>query len=166
MKQNTAIPQLEKLMQQEFDQIKDNLIFSADGLYHVFDSYTITPKNKESFEVARPRRDVKTFGSLRVALSWCIADKYRQLALAHSLQNLDQEKQRIYTDIVVRQAVSKRMQDPDQAEFTQLKITMKKNHLSRVEQQLTKCVNLAKYWQIQGFNRDETARIRPTQSTR
>ena len=58
------------------------------------------------------------------------------------------------------------MQDPDQAEFTQLKITMKKNHLSRVEQQLTKCVNLAKYWQIQGFNRDETARTRPTQSTR
>lgn len=166
MKQTAAMQQLEKLVQQEFDQIKDNLIYSADGLYHVFDHYILTKKDNESVEVARPCRDNRTFGSLRVALSWCIADKYKQLALAHNLQNLDQEKQRIYADIVVRQAVSKRMQDPDQAEFTQLKITMKKSHLCRVEQQLTKCVNLAKYWQIQGFNRDETARIRPTKPTR
>lgn len=166
MKQTAAVQQLEKLLQQEFDQIKDNLILSENGQYHVFNAYTITKKNNNTVEVARPLHDHRTFGSLRVAFSWCIADKYQQINLADQLTTLDLQQQRILQDVVVRQSAVKRMKDCNQAELAQLKVDVRKHNLSTVQEQLTKCVNLAKYWQIQGFNRDETARIRPTKPTR
>ena len=54
----------------------------------------------------------------------------------------------------------------ERKEVAHLKLITKKTTIDTVEKQLTKCVNLAKYWQIQGFNRDETARTRRTQTTR
>jgi hypothetical protein len=73
---------------------------------------------------------------------------------------------RISADIAARQALVRQITNAERREATQLKITTKKTSINQIEKQLTKCVNLAKYWQIQGFNRDETARFRRTQTTR
>jgi hypothetical protein len=46
-----------------------------------------------------------------------------------------------------------------------LKVEHRREQLARVSDQLTKCVNLAKYWQIRGFN-NETARTGRSASQR
>jgi hypothetical protein len=86
--------------------------------------------------------------------------------LAYALQNLDQERLRIAADVFVRESLLKQIKDPERREITYIKITAKKQGLRAVENRLAKCVSLAKYYQIRGFNRDETARTRHTQTTR
>ncbi len=166
MKQDAILKQLEKLVEEDFDRIKENLIFLDKGQYHLFNQYIIVKNSNGTFDVLKYRHDPKNFSVLRVALSWCIADKYQQSQLAYRLLQLDQEKLRIFDDVQVRQGLLKTITDSERSELVKLKISTKKHSLATVEQQLTKCVNLAKYWQIQGFNRDETARTRQTQTTR
>jgi hypothetical protein len=166
MKQAAVLKRLEKIVEDDFDRIKENLILWDDGKYHLFDRYTIVKNSNGTFDVVKHLHDAKKFSALRVALSWCIADKYHQGQLAYRLLQLDKEKIRISNDVLVRQDLLKTIKDEDRLELVKLKISTKKHGLACVEQQLTKCVNLAKYWQIQGFNLDETARTRPSQTTR
>jgi hypothetical protein len=166
MKQDQALRQLERLVEQDFELIKDNLIFCENNQYHVFNTYTITKNSSGTFDVIKHRYDPKAFSSLRIAFSWCIADKYQQINLAFRLINLDKEKLRMSNDIAVRQSLLKTISNIERKEVAHLKLITKKTSIDTVEKQLTKCVNLAKYWQIQGFNRDETARTRRTQTTR
>jgi len=84
------------------------------------------------------------------------------LDLSNCLQKLDQEKSAMSADVTVREAMLKQIQDPDRREIVRFKLSTKKANLRLVENRLTKCVNLAKYWQIQGFNSNETARTRRT----
>jgi hypothetical protein len=162
MKQDVVLKQLEKLVEDDFERIKENLILWDNGQYHLFNRYIIVKSPNSTFNVIKHRHDPKNFSALRVALSWCIADKYQQNHLAYRLLQLDREKLRISNDLSIRQSLLKNISDIERLELVKLKISTKKHSLNTVEQQLTKCVNLAKYWQIQGFNRDETARTRHT----
>jgi hypothetical protein len=166
MKQDIALKRLEELLEEEFDQIRNNLIFCDNDQYYAFNIYQIVKNSNGTVDVIKGRYDPKTFSSFRIALSWCIADKYQQLNLAYRLIQLDREKLRISADISARQSLVRQITNAERKEAAQLKITTKKTSIIQVEKQLTKCVNLAKYWQIQGFNRDETARFRRTQTTR
>jgi hypothetical protein len=166
MKQDAAVKRLETLLEEEFEQIRNNLIFCDNNQYYAFDIYQIIKNSDGTVDVTKGRYDPKTFSSFRIALSWCIADKYQQLNLTYRLMHLDKEKMRISADIAARQALVRQITNAERREATQLKITTKKTSINQIEKQLTKCVNLAKYWQIQGFNRDETARFRRTQTTR
>ena len=166
MKHDVLLKRLEKIVEDDFKQIKENLILRDNDQYHLFDRYTIVKNSNGTFDVIKHLHDPKNFSALRVALSWCIADKYCQGQLAYRLLQLDREKLRMSNDLSVRQSLLKNITDSDLSEVIKLKISTKKHGLACVEQQLTKCVNLAKYWQIQGFNRDETARTRPSQTTR
>ena len=151
---------LERLFEPELDQLKKNIIYCNDGQYHVFDQYTINKQSTDTYLTYKQHQDPKSFSALRFALSWCIADKYGKLDLAADILNLDQQRCTILNNVKVRQKLAKKIQDPVRKEIVELKIANKKHGLVQVENQLTKCVNLAKYWQIKGFNCDETARTR------
>lgn len=162
MKQEHLIKRLESIVAPEFDQLKDNTIFRKNGNYHVFEKYVISKSTDGVFTVEKTLYDPRTFSSLRLALSWCIADKYGQMELATMLQHLDKEKDHMSSDVTARESILKKIQDPDRREVIRFKLDTKKASLRLVENRLTKCVNLAKYWQIQGFNSNETARTRRT----
>jgi hypothetical protein len=157
---------LEQIVEPDLAQLKSKMILAHDNQYHVFDHYVIDRAPDKTYRVARDRYTDKNFSSLPVALSWCIAHKRQDTVLAYAIQDLDQEYIRISNDVHTRETLLKRITDPDRREVTQLKITTKKDGLRAVENRLTKCVSLAKYYQIRGFNRDETARTRHTQTTR
>ena len=161
MKQNKFISRLETIVASDLDNLKSNMIFQADGKYHVFDQYTIT-NLKDSVTVSKQKYTDRTFSTLRSALSWCIADKYKQLELSIAIQKLDAEKTIMHNDVTARNALLKNITDPDRREIVRFKLDNKKANLKVVENRLTKCINLAKYWQIQGFNLDETARTKRT----
>jgi hypothetical protein len=165
-KQDWILQRLEQIVEPDLAQLKSKMILAHDNQYHVFDHYVIDRAPDKTYRVARDRYTDKSFSSLPVALSWCIAHKRQDTVLAYAIQDLDQEYIRISNDVHTRETLLKRITDPDRREVTQLKITTKKDGLRAVENRLTKCVSLAKYYQIRGFNRDETARTRHTQTTR
>ena len=162
MKQDKILSKLKNIVETDLDNLKGNTIFQADGKYHVFDKYTLTKLPDTTFLVSKKNYNDRIFSSMRSALSWCIADKYQQLELARSIQKLDTEKYVMNNDVNTRSGLLKDITDPDRREIIKFKLDHKKSSLKLVENRLTKCVNLAKYWQIQGFNLDETARTKRT----
>ena len=72
---------------------------------------------------------------------------------------LETKKIRIQDDVSAQVAHVDRFTDAEQRELVQLKLHHKQSVLNQVNEQLNKCVNLAKYWQIKGFN-NEIARTR------
>jgi hypothetical protein len=166
MKKSNNLDKLQKLVEPEMDLLKQNIIYCDDGKYHVFTQYTIDKQLNDTYLTCKQHQDPKTFSALRFAMSWCIADKYGKLDLATAIVTLDQQRYTILNNVKVRQHLAKKIQDPVRKEIVELKIANKKTGLVQIENQLTKCVNLAKYWQIKGFNCDETARTRHSQTTR
>ena len=165
-KQEQIIQKLQQIVETDFNQLKSNVIIAHENQYHVFDQYIIDKTPDKTYRVAKHRYVDKNFSTLPVALSWCIADKHQNTNLAYSIQKLDQDRVRITNDVFVRETLLKQIKDPERREITYIKIAAKKQGLKTVENRLAKCVSLAKYYQIRGFNRDETARTRRTQTTR
>jgi hypothetical protein len=159
-----AMQRLEKLLEQDLENLKHNTIIKDGKRFYAFDRYMIEPESTQ-FRVTKYSCDMGVFDSLRAATSWCIADKYNQIKLGMELKRLDQHKALLSSDIPVREALNRRSQDPLRREIIDTKLTTKKIQLRAISEQLDKCVNLAKYWQIRGFN-NETARTGRTASNR
>jgi signal recognition particle GTPase len=102
---------------------------------------------------------------LPTALSWCIADKYQQHHLSTDIMRLEQQKLLLTADIRTRSTLNARIRSQDLRESVEAKIATRRARLQIVDERLTKCVNLAKYWQQRGFN-NETARTGRTPSHR
>ena len=148
---------IDKLFRKEFPGISTNLIFqNEDGNYEVFGRYVIK-KEKNSYRVYCSDTDIGSFGSTKTALSWCIAIKFSQYNLARDILTLDNKLHSLTNDITIRANVAERSKNSLFRETVETKLETKIIHKKQVEQQLTKCVNYAKYYQQKGFN-NETVR--------
>ena len=161
-KKDWALKRLEQLAEAEFEHLKSHMILDDGDRYDVFGQYEIVKLDNNTYQVSKLHAVGTCFSALKLALSWCIADKYSNNTLANSIQQLDEEKIRVSNDLNIRQALMRKMKDPDRKEITQVKIFARQQGLKLIENRLAKCVSLAKYCQIRGFNRDETARTRRT----
>lgn len=159
-----AMQRLERLLEQDLESLKNTTIIKDGTRFYAFDRYTIEPKNGQ-YHVVKYSCDMGLFDSLRTATSWCIADKYNQIQLCMELRRLDQHKALLGNDIAARESMTNKLRDSTQREIMFSKLAMKKTQLRTITDQLDKCVNLAKYWQIRGFN-NETARTGRTASNR
>lgn len=155
---------LEQLAQQGLDLVKQNMIWHEHGRYHVFGEYELEVQ-KNGCVMRSSRHDTRQFGSVKTALSWCIANKYQRHDVAREILDLDQQHQIAQADLEVRSHLARRWSDPLRRETAQLKVEHRRRQLAQVTDRLTKCVNLAKYWQIRGFN-NETARTGRSPSQR
>lgn len=165
-KKEWALQRLEQLIETDLNYLINLAIMHEDGAYHVFGKYIIKPGKDSSFQVLKNGLPGREFSKLRYALSWCIADKNNNAELANNIQHLDEQRTRVKNDVTVRSTLAAKITDTSRREITQVKILARKQELKAIENRLTKCVSLAKYCQIRGFNRDETARTRRTQQTR
>ena len=109
-----------------------------------------------------------TFYSTRTALSWCIADKHSAYNTARELLTIDNKLNALTQDINTRAAIGDRSQNLTLRETVLTKLESKIIHKKQLENQLTKCVNLAKYWQQRGFNNEtaRTGRNQPNKTSR
>lgn len=154
--------QLEKLAAEELDLVKNNMIWQEDGRYHVFGRYEIALSGPGCV-LTSDRHDAHRFGSVRSALAWCIADKYQRHDVSRDICNLDQQQQIAESDIAVRSHLARKIRDASHRESALLKIDHRRRQLSHIQDRLTKCINVTKYWQIRGFN-NETQRTGRTPS--
>ena len=164
MKKQQALKKLENIVSQDLPDLERNLIIKDGRDFIAFGHYKIQPLDG-IFRVIRWSDTVGEFSSTRLALSWCIADKYKKYSLADCIMRLSQQQNLLSADLRTRSTLSKNIKQPLWRENVELKIQRKRQRLQHIEIQLDKCINLAKYWQLRGFN-NETARTGRTASPR
>ena len=162
---NTAkMRRLQQFLEPELLQILPNAILPQDNGYLAFGCFLIQ-KSSSGWTVAQDRRDSRNFGSARTALGWCIAQKNHQYHVSSEIQNLDGERSMLAADIETRAHLRRSIKDPSLREAVGAKIAQRQHRLRWVQTSLDKWVNVAKYWQIKGFN-NETSRPGRTPSHR
>ena len=155
MKHNQEI---NRVFRQEFPEILPNMIWqNEDGDYEVFGCYRIHSE-RPGYRVFCSATEIGVFSSTRTALSWCIADKNKAYNTARELLTLDTKLTALAHDINARATVGDRSNNPALRETILTKLETKIIRKKLLENQLTKCVNWAKYIQQRGFE-DETQRI-------
>ena len=157
--------EVERVFRHEMRDLMPNVIWqNDDGVYEVFGRYRIQPESR-GFRVFCSATDVGVFATTRTALSWCIADKNRAYNTAREILTVDNKLASLTADITTRAAIGDRSRDPALREMVLTKLESKIIHKKLLENQLTKCVNWAKYCQQRGFE-DETARTGRGQSNK
>jgi hypothetical protein len=160
--------EFERMFRQEFRDITPNLIWQPqDGVYEVFGHYRIQAQ-RPGYQVFCGATDVGVFGTTRTALSWCIADKHRAYNTARELLRTDNKLTALTNDINTRAAIGDRSKNPALRETILTKLETKIIQKKLLENQLTKCVNWAKYIQQRGFDNEtaRTGRSQPNKTSR
>lgn len=149
--------ELENLVRVELKTIMPNLIWRNDhGDYELFGKYRIVA-NKPGYTVYCSATEVGEFSSTRTAVSWCVADKYRNYNLARDILRTDIRLSAVTSDIIVRMGVANRSKKAEFRESIDTKLETKIIRKKELEQQLANYVKMAKYLQQRGFE-NETAR--------
>lgn len=145
---------LERFATNEIQSLTGKLIV-PDGTngYNAFGKYHVMPA-QHNVVVSIKNRDSIIFGSKRSAISWCVADNLNQHALARSIHLLDNKKHSLAADIQCRRALAERSNNQDFYESVMTKIQSKVEYCNTLTQELEKCINSAKYWQIRGFSNE------------
>jgi len=146
---------LAELVQRELPQLLNQIIIDDGGKYRAFGIYVIE-SSSHGYTVTRRDHAIGTFSSSKSALAWCIADRNNQLNLAREIQNLDFTLVRLRNDIQIRGSIAKTSRG-QLWETAHVKAAQRYEHSRHIENELTKCINSAKYQQLRGFN-NETAR--------
>ena len=160
--------EFERVLRQEIKDILPNTIWqNEDGIYSVFGHYRIQPE-RPGYRVFCGATEVGVFNTTRTALSWCIADKNKSYNTARELLTADTKLTALTQDINARAAVGDRSKNPALRETILTKLETKIIHKKQLENQLTKCVNWAKYCQQRGFNNEtaRTGRSQPNKTSR
>ena len=161
-----VLNRLQRLAEEEFPSLQQNILIPVENnCYEVFGNYLIKPTDTSGFVVNKDSMQCGEFSSTRSALSWCIADKCNQLSLRDQILVLDSRKIMLAADLFVRSTLVARFKNYTTRSAADSKVSARRDRLSQVNIQLDKCVNLAKYWQIRGFN-NETARPGRTPTNR
>jgi len=146
---------LAALAEQELPKLLNHVIVADGDKYRVFGSYVLrqTPRG---YTVTYQDQPVGTFTSTRSAMAWCVADRNRQYNLAQEIQHLDFALLRLRNDIEIRGQQAQKASGTFWETVT-AKTQHKQAHSQHLQNELTKCVNRAKYLQLRGSN-NETAR--------
>jgi hypothetical protein len=163
-----TVKEFERALQQEFRDLLPNTIFKDDnGGYSVFGKYRIEP-TRPGYRVYCSATEVGTFNSTKTALSWCIADKYQAYNTARDILELDTKLGAITADIAARTAIAEHSKQWEFRDTVGTKLETKIIRKKKVESELAKCVNWAKYCQQRGFNNEtaRTGRNQPNKASR
>jgi hypothetical protein len=156
---------LERWVRKELEHVAHNLILRDDaGGYDLFGRYRIVPQGSECV-VYQDNMVMGEFTNTRIAVSWCVASKYRRQDLADGLLKTDRALCQITNDIDVRSRLAERSRRPRFREDVWNKLETKIIRRKKLQSQLAKYVDWAKYLQQRGFQ-NETARTGRTAQNR
>ena len=163
MSPQKAFHRLHDMVAQDLAALAPNTILPDGRGYLAFEIYSIQPQ-QGLWRVTKRQEQVALMTGLKSAVSWCVADKYHQHRLSTDIENLDQQKLMLESDIAAREHLAKRRL-PISPDALAAKLASRRWRLAQIDERLAKCVNVAKYWQLRGFN-NETARAGRTASHR
>jgi 3-methyladenine DNA glycosylase AlkC len=149
---------------QSFQQLVDQHLFNnpngilqSDNSIQAFGVYTIY-KDSNCFKIYKNKTLAAETSTAKCALAWCIADKYKVKRLCEDIQRLDLDFSRKQIEIqcyknIIDSSVpaARKMAVEDKLQESLLRARRTRN-------QLDKCLNSAKYYQLKGFE-NETSRL-------
>lgn len=144
------------LARQELPKLLDNVILEDDNGWKVFNEFKLE-RSGSGFLVKQYLRKIAIFSNKRTALSWCILSKKNRNQDAAKLEHLDSYKLRLLNQIDCLRRQLLEIKDYNLQELVYSKLISEESKLEQTKLELDKCVNLAKYCQLQGFY-NETAR--------
>lgn len=144
---------LEAFAERELVRLAPNLMLANGNCYFLFGRYDLVKLEHEVMVSDRNCR-VGTFGNTKSAVAWCIADKLNQINVARQIQQLDQECVRHINDIMIKRAMMTRSKNFEFRDILSVKISNQQRRYKAINTELSKCINLAKYWQYRGFNNE------------
>ena len=154
-----------RLLQQIADDILNtnpNAIFRDGNSIMAFADYEIVKCEDSVYEIYKLDDYAVTFNSCRLALAWCIFDKYQQRLDANNLILLESDLIRKQSEMMhYRHYINSRKITQIQREVTLDRLDLAKDQHHQLRKQIDKCINVAKYWQQKGFD-NETIRPRIT----
>ena len=144
------------LARREIGKLRDDIIVRSGQHYTAFGQYKIYP-NKDTAMVDYRGNVHATFSNTKVAISYCIAERLKQLALCRRIQELDQHLQCITQSLQDRQVQLMRCSNQNTRNILASKVQHRAQQHATVKKQLEDCVKLTKYFYLKGFN-NETQR--------
>ena len=158
MQHTNTIQRLEYILKPEWAVAEKNAIVQNTNGYSVFGRFDL--RHEEHGVTIWVNQDqVQWFSSSKSAVSWCVAEKYSKFDLSRKITLADADTVRLSNDVAITQQLLPTIHDRDRRTVVRHKLEHKQTQLKQAQERLTKCVNLAKYFQIRGFN-DELARTR------
>ena len=167
MQDPVVLDRLNRWIKAEAEIAQQNAIFQESGVYHAFGIYEIF-KKPSSATVTIRQEQIREFSSIKTAISWCVAERNKNYTLSRNLETADFDIIRLSNDVTASQALLHTLKDRDRRRVVRDKLEQKQAQLTHAQDRLSKCINLAKYFQLRGFN-DELARTRrqtPNQTNR
>jgi len=164
----SKIQEYERALRAELKDILPNAIWrNENGSYSVFGKYRIDPE-RCGYRVFCHASEIGFFNSTKTALSWCIADKNQAYNTARNILELDTKLGAISADIAARTTIAEHSQQWEFRDVVGTKLETKIIRKKKVESELAKCVNWAKYCQQRGFNNEtaRTGRNQPNKTSR
>ena len=163
-----SLKEFERALIQEFKDLLPNTIFKDDdGSYSVFGHYRIEPAHP-GYRVYCAATEVGIFNTTKSALSWCIADKHKAFNTARDILELDIKLGAMTRDITARTSIAENSSKWEFRDIVGTKLESKIIRKKKVENELAKCINWAKYIQQRGFNNEtaRTGRSQPNKTSR
>lgn len=145
---------LERFAERELRRNMHSMIVpDEDGSLVVFGQFRLILA-EHKYQVYNYTDLIGEFSTKKIAMGWCVAEKYRQLNLSRNIEILDRKRSILADDIACRQKQAERSQDASFTETVNTKIEPKIISLNSINRELEKCLISAKYLQIRGFNNE------------
>lgn len=114
-----------------------------DGTYQLFGNYQLFQENS-GYKVRTKNMTEVDFCSRRAAVAWCIADQHKDRNLAFEVRTLDSKLSRMTSDITSRRSIKG---DLAYNQNVNIKLEHKLSRRAQIENDLERCVRLAKRYQ-------------------
>ena len=137
-------------LQKERQRVQNDLVIKTSQGHRVFGHYELVDHSKTATVwVFKDNEFICEFSSNKSALAWCTADKFRQWALATTIQNLDRDYLRINYELIIGKLQIQQSQR--NRDLLVSKISTKISVLENIKNQMKKSIDQAKYLQTRGF---------------
>lgn len=134
-----------------------NSILQSRDFIQAFGVYSIY-KYQNVYKIYRNQVSVSYTFSAKTALAWCIADKYNIKSLKQKISDLDRSTAYKQTEIQFLKNAIRSSIEQDRKYIIEDKLQTTQMRLRQDKNQLNKCLNSAKYYQLKGFE-NETSRL-------
>lgn len=156
----TVSDKINSIAGSELSKILKNAIIRDNNLVECFGYYQIVFKNN-LWQVTKYSNFIENFESLRIAVSWCIADKSNEHVIGLQIKHCNKELLLRTAKLNLVSQFARQVYSTDKVryEIAQNKLSEIKFRLRETKEQLNKLINQTKYIQIKGFN-NEPPRLR------
>jgi hypothetical protein len=154
------INKIKKFFDKEISKdLKDIMLLEvSDGSYLAFGKYSITPKD-DCFEIKtikEPWKRCPIVSDLKIAIAWCIYDKYIRVKEANRLPEIDIELSGIKVSLAILQQKLKKSKDSSDKFIYLAKIQETKYRKSMILSELNDYLITSMRWQKDKFDKIKT----------